>query len=118
MRKEISLIAALASIFAAAASGAEEPSPPEQTPFVLAITGTRHRADVEAISKNAARIRGVSGLIETSASQNRVEFSGVYSGDVQSLLADIEGLAQDRFEVHSKPDKGGRLVITLRKLKD
>lgn len=98
---------------------AEEPvaaSEIPQTAFTLLIVGTRHYADVEVMRKNVGRIPKMQRLVETVSSQNHLQFSGLYGGEVDSLIADIQGLAADRFDVQARDDKARGLVITLRKI--
>lgn len=89
---------------------------PEDTPFTVIITGSRSYSDIDLMKKNIARISSVKKFSQTVASQKHIQFAGLFRGDSDQLVADIEGLAADRFDVQSKKDKLRGLVITLRKI--
>lgn len=101
---------------------AEEPAasaaatPAEAVPFTLIISGTRHYQDAEVIRGNIARSPAVQRLVPTVSSQNHLQFSGAFRGDPEGFVADIQGLASDRFEVGSREDPARGLIITLRKM--
>lgn len=111
------LAGAAPPLMARAEEGSSAAAPESASiPFSLLIVGTRHYADADVMSKNIRRIQKVQRLVQTVSSQNHVQFAGVYGGAPESLLADIQGLAQDRFEVQSRDDQARGLVITLRKI--
>lgn len=117
----LALVLGLALAAARPSRGAaEEPaaasSEISQTAFTLLIVGTRHHADVEVMRNNVGRIPKMQRLVQTVSSQNHLQFSGLYGGAVDALIADIQGLAADRFDVQARDDKARGLVITLRKI--
>lgn len=108
----ISIFATSAGAFAQAKGEAVSNEP---LPFTILIVGTRHYSDVDVIKLNIQKMPSVRNFTQKIASQNHTEFGGIYSGDVETLTQDIEGLAADRFEVKTKNYKDRGLVITLRK---
>jgi hypothetical protein len=84
--------------------------------FRVIILGTRSGPDIELIRKNMDKLKYVTLFVPSSVSQKRIEFEGRSIGDEETLVADIESLSQDRFEVKSKRDRRRGLVITLRKI--
>lgn len=114
----ILIIAGTALFFSARAQEGSPAVAPEGVPtaFTLLIVGTRHYSDITVMEKNIRRIPKMQRLVQTVSNQNHVQFTGTYSGDADSLLADIQGLAADRFEVQSRDDRARGLVITLRKI--
>ena len=86
------------------------------TAFTLVMLGTRHYADADVLRRNIAKIPSMQRFTQTVSSQKHLQFIGLFSGDEASLIADIEGLAADRFEVQKRQDKAQGLVITLRKI--
>jgi len=88
----------------------------EQYTFHVILLGTRSRSDIELIRNNMDRLKYVTLFVPSLVSQNHIEFEGKSTGDEATLMADIESLSQDRFEVKSKHDRKRGLVITLRKI--
>jgi hypothetical protein len=86
--------------------------------FTLVILGTRKAGDIEVIRRNLRDLPYVTLLIPTSVSQRHLEFSGRLAGDEATLIADIESLSADRYDVVAKRDRRRGLVITLRKISD
>lgn len=84
-------------------------------PFTIIISGTRSYSDIDSVRKSIQKIPSMQKFVETVSSQNHVQFVGLFTGDPNSLVASIEGVAADRFEIQSKDDKTRGLVITLRK---
>ena len=129
MRIILTLILALSLLGAAAQALAEEGDKPvvassheepaaqaEPQPFSVIILGTRSGPDIELIRKNVEKLAYVSLFVPASVSQRHLEFAGKYAGEEETLVADIESLSQDRYDVKAK-HKGNRgLVITLRKI--
>lgn len=90
----------------------------EQTaPFTIIILGTRKASDIEVIRKNIKSLKYVSKFTPSLVSQRHLEFTGLYIGSEETLLADIESLSADRYDVKIKDDRTRGLVITLRKIK-
>lgn len=85
-------------------------------PFTLIIVGTRHLPDIDVIKRNVQRIAGVGRLVPAVSSQNHLQFKGTFSGTREALVADIEGLAAERFDLKANDDPSGSLIITLRKM--
>lgn len=110
------IAAVLGASLPAFAKPGEETSAPESTPFTLLIVGTRHFSDVDVVKTNIQKMPAVRGFAQKVSSQNHIEFSGTYSGNVDSLVEDIEGLAMDRYTVQSKSYKDRGLVVTMRKI--
>jgi hypothetical protein len=88
----------------------------EQYTFRVIILGTRRGPDIEVIRKNVEKLAYVSLFVPSLVSQKHIEFEGMSTGDKETLIADIESLSQDRYEVKSKDDRRRGLVITLRKI--
>lgn len=84
--------------------------------FRIIVLGTRRRADIELIRKNIVKLKYVTLFVPSSVSQKHIEFVGKSIGDEETLIADVESLSQDRFDVKSKRDRKRGLVITLRKI--
>lgn len=84
--------------------------------FTIILLGTKHYSDVDIIKKNIQKLSSVKNFQPLISSQKHVEFSGTFSGDKDSFVADVESLATDRFVIQSKNDKNRGLVITLRKI--
>ena len=84
----------------------------------ILIVGTKHFSDVNIIHKNIKKNNSIQNLLQTVSSQNHIALTGTFSGSADSVIADIEGLAQDRYEVQKKNDKNQGLIITLRKIAD
>lgn len=111
----VSIFVLSAGAFAQAKEEAVSNAVNEPLPFTLLIVGTRHYSDVDVIKSNLQKMPSVRNFTQKIASQNHMEFGGIYSGDALTLIQDIEGLAADRFEVKTKNYKDRGLVITLRK---
>ena len=92
------------------------PEAVEQYTFRVIILGTRRGSDIEVIRKNVEKLAYVSLFVPSLVSQKHIEFEGMSTGDKETLIADIESLAQDRYEFKSKDDRRRGLVITLRKI--
>lgn len=90
----------------------------ELEPFVVIFLGTKHFSEVDLLAKNIKKISSVKKFVQSVSSQNHIQYAGAFSGDGESLVADIEGLSADSFSVQSKDDKTRGLVITLKKIKD
>ena len=86
------------------------------TAFTVIMLGTRHYADADVMRRNIAKIPSMQRFSQTISSQKHLQFVGLFGGDESSLIADIEGLAADRFEIQTRQDKSRGLVITLRKI--
>lgn len=83
--------------------------------FTLLVLGTRRFADIDLLRKTLKQLASVKHLQPSVSSQNHLQFVGLYTGDPQSLIGDIERVAADRFEVRAKEDSSRGLVITLKK---
>lgn len=94
-------------------TGAEQTA---QQPFRLIILGTRKAADIELIRKNIQKLAYVKLFIPTTVSQRHLEFEGKYLGDAVTLIADVESLALNRYDVTTKEKTKHGLRITLRKI--
>lgn len=92
------------------------PAQAQSENFTVILLGTRHYSDADIIKKNIQKLPSVKNFQPSISSQKHVEFSGTFSGDKDSFVADIESLAADRFVIQSKNDKNRGLVITLRKI--
>lgn len=88
----------------------------EQYSFHVIILGTRKRSDIELIRTSMDKLKYVTLFVPSLVSQKHIEFAGKSIGDEETLIADIESLSQDRFEVKSKHDRKRGLVITLKKI--
>jgi len=86
--------------------------------FTLVILGTRNASDIKVIQKNLRDRPYVTLFIPTSVSQRHLEFSGRLTGDTATLIADVESLSADRYDVVTKRERRRGLVITLRKISD
>lgn len=104
---------------AAAEEGAVSSSTAETSagvvPFTIIISGTRSYADIDSVRKSMQKISTIQKFVETVSSQNHVQFTGVFTGDPNTLITNIENAVADRFDVQSKDDKTRGLVITLRR---
>ena len=109
------LAATLIPVLAPAAEEAAA-APAGPIPFTLIIMGTRHYPDVDVMRRNIARISLMQRFVPTVAAQNHLQFAGAFGGAEEALVADIRGLAADRYEVQTRQDKTRGLVITLRKI--
>lgn len=126
-------VLAMASVFSPAASQEKTPVSPaspaspaspvspvspavEAVSFTLIISGTRHYQDIEVIARNISRLPLMQRLAPSVSSQNHVQFMGLFGGQQEALLADLRGLAADRYEVQSRNDDARGLLITLRKI--
>ncbi len=89
---------------------------PEVEAFRIIILGTRSGPDIEIIRKNMEKLAYVSVFVPSSVSQRRIEFEGRFTGPDDVLIADIESLSQDRYEVKTRRDDKRGLVITLKKI--
>lgn len=89
---------------------------PAPETFRIIILGTRSGPDIELIRKNVEKLPYVSLFVPSSVSQRHLEFEGKFTGEEDTLVADVESLSQDRYEVKSKRDSKRGLVITLRKI--
>jgi hypothetical protein len=123
MKRSLSIllitIALLAgAVFFAPAQAAEEAAAAQAgpIPFTLLIMGTRHYSDVDVMRRNIARIAFMQRFVQTVAAQNHLEFAGSFGGAEEALVADVRGLAADRYDVQTRQDKTRGLVITLRKI--
>jgi hypothetical protein len=81
----------------------------------ITILGSVFKRDVDVVSNNLSRMPQMSGFAPTLVSRKNVQFTGVYTGDLENLVSDIENLAADRFTVKAK-DNHGEFDITLRKV--
>ena len=88
----------------------------EGYPFSLIIVGTRSAADIDIIKRNLADRPYVKLLVPTVVSQRHLEFAGSHTGDEATLIADVESLASDRYDMVTRQDRRRGLVITLRKI--
>jgi len=88
----------------------------EGYPFSLIIVGTRSASDVDVIKRNLADRLYVKLLVPTVVSQRHLEFAGSHTGDEATLIADVESLASDRYDMVTKHERKRGLVITLRKI--
>lgn len=88
----------------------------EVEPFRIIILGTRSGPDIEIIRKNMEKLAYVSIFVPSSVSQRRLEFEGRFTGPDDVLIADIESLSQDRYEVKARRDNKKGLIITLKKI--
>ncbi len=95
-----------------AASSAAEST----TPFTIIFLGTRVAGDVDVIRRNVSRLPSVRVLVPLMESQMHVEYFGALAGSEESLIADIQSLAADRFDVESRNTRSQGLVITLKKM--
>jgi hypothetical protein len=89
---------------------------PQEQPFKVIVLGTRSGSDIELIRTNVEKLSYVSIFVPAVVSQRHIEFEGRFAGEDEALIADIESLAQDRYEVKSRKDRNSGLVITLRKI--
>ncbi|MBN1283684.1 MAG: hypothetical protein JXA24_07945 [Proteobacteria bacterium] len=89
----------------------------EESGFAIIILGTRSAADVRVIEKNLRSLPYVSLMVPTVMSQQHLEFQGRMSASDEAMVADVAGLAQDRYEVKARREHRRGLVITLRKIK-
>ena len=128
MRYVLATTFALSLLMAAPQISAEDATQPKASsyetpevkadpePFRIIILGTRKASDIELIRKNVEKLPYVSLFVPSSVSQRHLEFKGKYAADQETLIADIESLSQDRYEVKSKNDRRKGLVITVRKI--
>ena len=121
MKRTLAILAVAAALVAgtpapASAQAAGEVAAAGPVPFTLIIMGTRHYADVDVMRRNIARIALMQRFVQTVAAQNHLQFTGAFGGAEDALVADIRGLAADRYEVQTREDKTRGLVITLRKI--
>lgn len=86
------------------------------TPFVVDIIGAATYADSAVVQRGLEYADGVSSVTMTRSGRNYMQLVGLMTGEVDLLIADVRGLAQDRFSVETVRDARGQLVITLRKL--
>lgn len=87
-----------------------------ETPFKMTILGTRYRTDVEAVISSLTKSRATRNLVPSGISQNHLEYSGIYMGSADSLLADLKGLSENRYNLESQISNDGTIAITLRKI--
>lgn len=91
----------------------------EEQPLTIAIVGTTSYNDVNLIIKNLKRSSQISRLSVSLSSRELTELSGSFHGSSESLIEEMQGLAQDRFSVET-PKKGKKpgsaFSITLRKI--
>ena len=89
-------------------------------PLNITIVGTTKYQDTDFIIKNLKRSPQVEGLVISTSGRNLVELEGFYHGSRDSLIEEINGLAQDRFEMEVQKPGGKRsgedLSVTLKKL--
>ena len=114
----VALLAGAVAFGAAPAQAADEAAvaPAGPTPFTLIIMGTRHYPDVDVMRRNIARMPLMQRFVQTVAAQNHLQFAGAFGGAEAALIADVQGLAADRYEVQTRQDKARGLIITLRKI--
>ena len=118
-----SLFLAAVLIIAAYSAKAQIPEdapsaePPSTTrPFTLIVLGTRHYQDVDVIVGTLKGLPYIDRIVPTFTSQLRQEFEGSYQHKEGDLIADVRGLAADRFHVETRPEELSGVVITLRKM--
>jgi hypothetical protein len=87
-----------------------------QQPFRIIILGTRNAGDIELIRKNIGKLAYVNLFVPAVVSQRHLEFEGTYGGEADVLIADVESLAQNRYDMQMKNDAKKGLLITLRKI--
>ena len=87
-----------------------------QTKFKIVLLGTRHRSDIESIIRSLMKSPLTERIVPTAISQDRLEYEGTYTGSEQSFVADIRGLAMNRFNINESRGSGGEVLITLRKI--
>lgn len=119
MKKTLSIIVVVLIVFAAFSFrvAAEEQAPADASSSLkILILGTRHYSDFESIKNSLQKSKYIRGLSEAVASQNHIELNGTFSGDAETLFADVKSLAADRFDVQKKSEKGAGVVITLKKI--
>jgi len=93
-------------------------APPISSPLTVILLGTRYPQDVDIIRQHLLEHPSVLRFVPSAASQGRLEFSGAFTGDADALLAEIRGLAVDRYELTATNDAARGLVLTLRKMRD
>lgn len=110
--KKIAALVIIVLIFCNAAVSFSEEGNQRVT---LSIVNATKFEDVNFVLTNLRRSSQVSGLSISLSSKNLVELSGNYLGETESLIAEVQGLAQNRFsfEITKKPPN---LLITLKKL--
>lgn len=117
MKQKIFL--ALFLIFSFSSFG-QETQTSDEYPLTITVVGTNNYSDVNLIIKNLKRSLQIGRLSLSLSSKDLSEFSGSYRGSAESLVEEIQGLAQDRFAVEVSKQKGKQspnmLSITLRKL--
>jgi len=115
--KKICAFAASLALLLCALSYAQESG---EKPLSIAIVGVKNYNDVNLMIKNLKRSQQIKDLTVSLSSRELTELSGNYQGSQESLMEEIAGLAQDRFEVElSKKSRkaDAPLAITLRKIK-
>lgn len=98
----------------------EESAAPEIYPLKIAIVGTSRYQDTNFIVSNLNRSSQVLGISLSVSGRDFIVFKGRYSGSPESLVEEIRGLAQDRFEVEVEKNKKSSpknaLSVTLKKI--
>jgi hypothetical protein len=120
MKTKTTLFAAIVVLISFCAWAQESQNTFEEHPLTISIVGASNYNDIRLIQTNLKRSIQITKLATSLASKGLVEFSGTYTGDKESLVDEIKGLAQDRFAVELSKQKGrdatAPLTVTLRKL--
>jgi len=114
MKKLSIIFVSFLLLFSLGAVGQEE-----EQPLSIAIVGTTSYNDANLIIKNLKRCPQINRLSVSLSSRELTELSGSFHGSTDTLIEEIQGLAQDRFSVETpkKTKKSGApFVITLRKM--
>lgn len=85
--------------------------------FTIDIVGTNRFADISVVHTGLHRSDGVERVHVVRSNENFVRMEGVTKAKEKDFLSDLEGLAQDRFDVTTQRAQDGSLAITLRKIK-
>jgi hypothetical protein len=83
--------------------------------FTIDLLGTPHFDDVGTIQNGLERADGVESIHVSRSNRNFVRLEGIATCERKQLLNDLNGLAQDRFEVEVEDKTDGSIIITLRK---
>ena len=120
MRRSAAFLLVIATVLYSLAAFSAETGTDEGagSRFTVVILGTRNADDVKVIEKNLRKLPQVKLFVPTMVSQQHLEFEGSMTTGDDAMIADVQSLAQDRYDVVAKRESKRGLVITLRKIKE
>jgi hypothetical protein len=120
MKPRTLLFAAVVILISFCAQAQEAQYTVEEHSLTISIVGAASYNDIRLMQSNLKRSIQITRLATSLASKGLVELTGTYTGDKDSLVDEIRGLAQDRFSVavskQKRNDSEAPLTVTLRKL--